>query len=411
MPPCNAQVALRLQTIVRRCANRLALRLMPGISQRRFDSTIRGPSADALEILTENSDDIVTTWLREVRALGLPLTEFMPAASLNFAQLAKCLRQIAYPAFREQFQQLGGVLAQRGVRLDLAVAALNRLFEICLPCLIQDLPERATPILALTRLHGLINLLIVSGYTGQWTAGKRTLVIASRSEADDRRYGASAYVTRVYEQERRRLSHDLHDEIGHDLIIIKLHLEMIALSNNGRDLEGETRLTEAIALVSHAIDAVRRLVFDLGPAVLEHLGFLPAVKSYIAQFSSRTKINVKLREGYLPVDIPSSHQVAIYRLLQGALSNVLKHASAKNVNISLGSMKDTVLIMVIEDDGVGFDTASRSRRHSFGLTAMRERVEVLGGKMHLQSKPATPMAKVHGTRIEIDLPLPGGMEQ
>jgi signal transduction histidine kinase len=384
---------------------------MPGISQRRFYSTIRGPSAEALEILAANSDDIFATWQREVRALGLPLSEFMPMASLNFAQLADSLRKITYPAFRQRLLQFGEILAQRGVRLDLAVAALNRLFEICLPCLIQDLPERASPILALARLHALVDLLIVSGYTGQWAAGKKTLVEASLTEAEDRRYGASAYVTRVYEQERRRLSHDLHDEIGHDLIIIKLHLEMIALSNNGRDLEGETRLTEAIALVSHAIDAVRRLVFDLGPAVLEHLGFLPAVKSYIHQFSSRTKINVKLKEGYLPVDIPSSHQVAIYRLLQGALSNVLKHASAKNVNISLGSMKDIVLIMVVEDDGVGFDTTSRSRRHSFGLTAMRERVEVLGGKMHLQSKPATPMAKVHGTRIEIDLPLPGGVEQ
>ena len=384
---------------------------MPGISQRRFYSTIRRPAADALEILVENSDDIFATWQREVRALGLPLGEFMPAASLNFAQLAENLRKVTYPAFRQRLLHFGETLAQRGVRLDIAVAALNRLFEICLPCLIQDLPERAGPILALARLHALVNLLIVSGYTGQWAAGKKTLVEASLSEAEDRRYGASAYVTRVYEQERRRLSHDLHDEIGHDLIIIKLHLEMIALSQNGKDLEAENRLTEAIALVSHAIDAVRRLVFDLGPAVLEHLGFLPAVKSYISQFSARTKINVKLREGYLPVDIPSSHQVAIYRLLQGALSNVLKHASAKNVNISLGSMKDIVLIMVIEDDGVGFDTASRSRRHSFGLTAMRERVEVLGGKMHLQSKPATPMAKVHGTRIEIDLPLPGGVER
>jgi signal transduction histidine kinase len=384
---------------------------MPGISQRRFYSTIRRPAADALEILAENSDDIFATWQREVRALGLPLGEFMPASSLNFAQLAENLRKVTYPAFRQRLLHFGETLAQRGVRLDIAVAALNRLFEICLACLIQDLPERATPILSLARLHALVNLLIVSGYTGQWAAGKKTLVEASLSEAEDRRYGASAYVTRVYEQERRRLSHDLHDEIGHDLIIIKLHLEMIALSHDGKDLEAETRLTEAIALVSHAIDAVRRLVFDLGPAVLEHLGFLPAVKSYISQFSERTKIHVKLREGYLPVDIPSSHQVAIYRLLQGALSNVLKHASAKNVNISLGSMKDIVLIMVIEDDGVGFDTASRSRRHSFGLTAMRERVEVLGGKMHLQSKPATPMAKVHGTRIEIDLPLPGGVEQ
>jgi len=384
---------------------------MPGISQRRFYSTIRRPSAEALEILAANSDDIFATWQREVRALGLPLNEFMPATAMNFAQLADKLRKITYPAFRQRLLQFGELLAQRGVRLDIAAAALNRLYEICLPCLIQDLPERATPILALARLHALVHLLIVSGYTGQWAAGKKTLVEASLSEAEDRRYGASAYVTRVYEQERRRLSHDLHDEIGHDLIIIKLHLEMIALSNNGKDLEGETRLTEAIALVSHAIDAVRRLVFDLGPAVLEHLGFLPAVKSYISQFSARTKINVRLREGYLPVDIPTSHQVAIYRLLQGALSNVLKHASAKNVNISLGSMKDIVLIMVIEDDGVGFDPTSRSRRHSFGLTAMRERVEVLGGKMHLQSKPATPLAKNHGTRIEIDLPLPGGVGQ
>jgi signal transduction histidine kinase len=384
---------------------------MPGISQRRFYSTIRRPAADALEILAANSDDIFATWQREVRALGLLLGEFLPAASLNFARLAENLRKVTYPAFRQRLLNFGETLAQRGVRLDIAVAALNRLYEICLPCLIQDLPERASPILALARLHALVNLLIVSGYTGQWASGKKTLVEASLSEAEDRRYGASAYVTRVYEQERRRLSHDLHDEIGHDLIIIKLHLEMIALSHDGKDLEAENRLTEAIALVSHAIDAVRRLVFDLGPAVLEHLGFLPAVKSYISQFSARTKINVKLREGYLPVDIPSSHQVAIYRLLQGALSNVLKHASAKNVNISLGSMKDIVLIMVIEDDGIGFDTASRSRRHSFGLTAMRERVEVLGGKMHLQSKPATPMAKVHGTRIEIDLPLPGGVEQ
>ena len=240
---------------------------MPGISQRRFYSTIRRPSAEALEILAANSDDIFATWQREVRALGLPLNEFMPATALNFARLAENLRKITYPAFRQQLLHFGEMLAQRGVRLDIGAAALNRLYEICLPALIQDLPERATPILALARLHALVHLLIVSGYTGQWAAGKKNLVEASLSEAEDRRYGASAYVTRVYEQERRRLSHDLHDEIGHDLIIIKLHLEMIALSNNSKDLEGETRLTEAIALVSHAIDAVRRLVFDLGPAV------------------------------------------------------------------------------------------------------------------------------------------------
>jgi signal transduction histidine kinase len=256
-----------------------------------------------------------------------------------------------------------------------------------------------------------VGLLIVSGYTGQWPAGKKTLVEASLSEGEDRRHEASAYVTRIYEQERRRFSHDLHDEVGHDLILLKLYLEMIALNPRDKSPEGlQSRLTEAIALVSHAIDGVRRLVLDLGPAVFEDLGFLPAVRSYVSQFSARTKINVTLREGYLPEEIPSSHQVALYRLMQGALSNVLKHASAKNVKVSLGSMKDSVLIMVIEDDGVGFDVKTKPRYPSFGLTAMRERVEVLGGRIHLQSKVVGSAAKTHGTRIEIDLPLPGGDE-
>jgi len=234
-------------------------------------------------------------------------------------------------------------------------------------------------------------------------------VEASLSEAEDQRHGASAYVTRIYEQERRRLSQDLHDEVGHDLMLLKLYLEMIAMDSSAEDMASiQARIAEAIALVSHAIDSVRRLVLDLGPAVFEDLGFVPAVRSYISQFSARSKINVTLKEGYVPAEVPSSHQVALYRLLQGALSNVLKHARAKNVKVSLGSMKDSVLIMVIEDDGVGFDPRARPGGRSFGLTAMRERVEVLGGKIHLESKLASPTAKVHGTRIEIDLPLPGG---
>jgi signal transduction histidine kinase len=385
---------------------------MPGISQRRFYSTIRGPSAEALEALAPHSDNIFAIWRREAHALGLELHGVVEETSLDFAQLADQLRKCHYPAFRQRLQHFGERLAQQGVRIDRAIAALNRLLEISLPNLIQDAPKRATPVLALARLHALVSLLVVSGYTGQWAAGKKTLVEASLAEDEDRRHEMSAYVTRIYEQERRRLSQDLHDEIGHNLILIKLYLEMIALEPNGKKLEDiQPRVAEAIALVSHSIDAIRRLVFDLGPAVLEDLGFLAAVRSYISQFAARTRINVTLQEGYMPKDIPMTHQVAVYRLMQGALSNVLKHASAKNVKVSLGSMKESVLIMVVQDDGVGFDAAARPGRRSFGLTAMRERVEVLGGKLHVQSKPASPMAKPHGTRIEVDLPLPGGEEK
>jgi len=249
----------------------------------------------------------------------------------------------------------------------------------------------------------------VSGYTGQWAAGQRTLVEASLAENEDRRHGTSAHVTRIYEQERRRFSQDLHDEVGHDLILIKLYLEMIAMEHKKKKLEDvQPRIAEAIALVSGTIDAVRRLVHDLGPAIFEDLGFIPAIKSYFSQFSARAGVQVTLQEGYLPEEIPMSHRVALYRVMQGALSNVLKHASAKNVTVSLGSRKGSVLIMVVDDDGVGFDTKAKMGSRSFGLTAMQERVEVLGGKFHVRSRPAAPRVKLHGTRIEVDLPLPGG---
>jgi signal transduction histidine kinase len=253
---------------------------------------------------------------------------------------------------------------------------------------------------------------LVAAYVEQPKAGKTTLMEASLSEAEHRVHGASAYVTKIYERERRRLSHDLHDEIGHDLILIKLYLEMIAMDlRRPNPPEIEPRLNEAIGLVSHSIDAVRRLVLDLGPAVFDELGFIPAVKSYAAQFSARTKVNVTVQEGYLPENVPLTHQVALYRLLQGALSNVLKHAQAKNVRISLGCVKHSVLIMVVEDDGVGFDPAIRPGRRSFGLTAMRERVEVLGGRIQVQSHRANFSGKKHGTRIEVELPLPGREEK
>ena len=380
---------------------------MPGISQRRFYSVIRGPASEALELLKPYSSEIAGLWLREMRTLPSP-EEYLPGGeSLDLGRLAKALRLSTYATFRQEIQAFGEKLAQDAVRLDRAVGILNRLFEICLSCLTRAAPNRVTGVLALARLHAIVALLVISGYTGQWAAGKKTLVEATLDEDEDRRHGASAYVTRIYEQERRRLSQDLHDEVGHDLILLKLYLEMIELDNT-KEERVQPRLSEAIALVSHAIDSVRRLVLDLGPAIFEDLGFLPAVRSYVSQFSARTKINVTVSEGYMPEEVPSSHQVALYRLLQGALSNVLKHASAKNVKVSLGSMKQAVLIMVIEDDGIGFDTAAKVGRRSFGLTAMRERVEVLGGRFHVQSKPISPATTAHGTKIEVDLPLPGG---
>lgn len=373
---------------------------MPGISQKRFHSTIKGPAAEALETLAPHQETVLHAWNAALREIGISLDD-VSARKIDFTSLAADLRASNFRSFRDRVHSLSRRLTDHGIRLEKASAALNRLFEISLPYL-----DSPTAVLGLARLHALVSILLAANSTGDLSTGQPTLIEASLTEAEHRYRGGTAYVTRIYESERRMLSHDLHDEVGHDLILIKLYLEMINMALRGRELpEIKPRLSEAITLVSHAIDSIRRLVLDLGPAVFEELGFLPAVKSYAAQFSSRTGVNVTVHEGYLPENVPQTHQVALYRLMQGALSNVLKHARAKNVRVSLGSMKDSVLIMVIEDDGVGFDTAQRPGRRSFGLTAMRERVEVLGGRIHVESKRAGASSKKHGTRIEVDLPL------
>lgn len=382
----------------------VVLAFMIGVHQRRFYASIRDPSSKALELLAPRAGFILSMWRQEVRSLGLKPGSLLPGKRYGFAQLAKDLRESEYPLFQYRLLRFGEDLAKEGVKLPDAVAAFNRLLEILLSSLTQSVPENSAFLVALAGLHSLALALVLSGYTGLAPSGLNVLPEENLAEGESRRPEMSRLM-RLYEQERRRLSRDLHDQIGHDLVLIKLYLEMIAMEHNRKKFDKvQPRIAEAIALVSQAIDAVRRLIFDLGPAVFDDLGFIPAMQSYASQFSARSKIRVTLEAGRLPKDIPTSYQVTLYRLLQGALSNVLKHASAKNVRVSLESGNRSMIIMVIEDDGVGFDT--RARANSFGLTVMRERVEALGGTIEVESKPARAMARRHGTTIRVGLPLP-----
>jgi signal transduction histidine kinase len=246
--------------------------------------------------------------------------------------------------------------------------------------------------------------MVMAGYSARWESSRLHL---SHRLVDARRrlHGASAYVTQVYEMERRRLSHDLHDEIGHDLVLLKLYLEVVLRDR----LEGEpltSKIEQSLAVVQHALDSARRLVLDLGPPIFDELGFMGAMRSYARQFGQRTGLEVEFRAGPLPEEIPMSHQIALYRVLQGALGNVFKHAKAKQVNVILGRVRNGELFLVVEDDGVGFDMNLRRKEASVGLIAMRERVEVLSGTFRIDSTQRGTVKRKHGTRVEIGLPLP-----
>jgi two-component system NarL family sensor kinase len=267
-------------------------------------------------------------------------------------------------------------------------------------------PEKVTWTKAFARWASIYQFLLLTGYA-QHGAIERQKLEERISQAERRLQDFSVELGEAYEKERRHLAQDLHDEIGHDLIVLKLYTEVIALDLKKNDTSQLRRkLKESVTLIKHALKSVRSLTFDLGPAIWNEQGFVPAVRLYARQFTDRTGIKVRLNAARMQVPLPAHCETALYKVLQGALSNVVAHADAHNVNITLANGVDSVA-MKIEDDGRGFNVVRKLDvpRQSYGLRAMRERIELLGGAIDFASHPARLRAECRGTTIEAHLPL------
>jgi signal transduction histidine kinase len=193
------------------------------------------------------------------------------------------------------------------------------------------------------------------------------------------------------ETERRRLARELHDETGQALASILLGLKALE-----RDV-GEEPLALIRRLVDSALGNVRRLTVELRPPALDDFGLEAALErlaSVIGEQSSFTvDVNVALPAGL----VPPEHETAIYRIVQEALTNVVKHASAEHVSIVVASSEKAVRA-VVEDDGVGF-ARDQVREHALGLVGMRERAQLLGGRLEVESSPGA------GTTVVVELPI------
>lgn len=234
------------------------------------------------------------------------------------------------------------------------------------------------------------------------------------------------HMLHVEEMERRRISRELHDEAGQSLLCIRLQMELLEQSLPDSEFATKEKLREARDLTERTILEMRRLISALSPAVLEQLGLGAALRQLIARFQRLHPIEVKLalsRLGGLPQQI----EVIVYRLVQECFNNIGKHSGAGQVNISVGSA-DGMLRLNVEDDGVGFKIEEAfARRESFGLSGMRERVTLLGGRFQIRSFPRSePVSVSHsekdgalkipsrksgrikkdrGTKISIELPI------
>jgi signal transduction histidine kinase len=365
------------------------------------------PAKQALNALLPHLPRVTRKWKKALRTLSLTPEARRMLGGLDLKHGFERFPGMTYGGLRNGLKQLSAELAAAGIESEQALGAFYLLLDECLPYF-----EHADgSSIAVPRLAGVVAGMMVAGYSARWESSR--LFLSHRLvDAQRRLLGASAYVTQVYEIERTKLAHDLHDDIGHDLMLLKLYLEVLL-----RDLHSmeprvfspdvlRPKVVQTLDVVQHAIDSARRLVLDLGPPIFDELGFLPAIQSYAHQFGERTGLEVDFRAGPLPDEIPMSHQVALYRVVQGALGNVFKHAHASHVLVTLGRVRNGELFMVVEDNGTGFDMTAPRKEASVGLIAMRERIEVLGGTFRIESSLAGTLQRKHRTRIEVGLPLP-----
>src|SRR5215831_19470132 len=193
------------------------------------------------------------------------------------------------------------------------------------------------------------------------------------------------------EVERRRLARELHDETGQALTSILLGLRALEDANTGIDVD------ELRELVVATLQDVRRLAVQLRPKALDDFGLGPALERLVQTFSESSGIRVDLEARLGPERLPGEVETTVYRIVQEALTNVVKHAEAKNVSILLVRRHD-VVTTVVEDDGIGFETGA-ARGDSLGLAGIRERVELHDGRLTIESAPGA------GTTLRVEVPL------
>jgi signal transduction histidine kinase len=205
----------------------------------------------------------------------------------------------------------------------------------------------------------------------------------------------SAHLLRVQDEERKRISRELHDETGQALMVIRLYLGMMETGTTARGARAKIR--ETVEVVDRTIEGIRRIIGKLSPLVLQELGLVAAVRKEAKHLAKTTGVKTRVLISEDVGRLAPGAEQAIYRVVQEALHNVAKHAQARNVTVQI-MREDDLVQVVVEDDGIGIQGRSNSRNQSFGLAGMKERIAVLGGVSRVTS------AKGKGTRIEITVP-------
>lgn len=233
------------------------------------------------------------------------------------------------------------------------------------------------------------------------TERRRSLAALQESEARlqvlaEQLRELSAHLETVREEEKARIAREVHDELGQMLTVLKLETSMCELAYADLDPGLRDRLNSMKRLIAQLFQLVRDVATALRPPILD-AGIASAIEWQARRFEARTQIPCLVQVPDNLPSLPDATAIGLFRILQESLTNVMRHAQAHTVELSL-TLSHGVLCMRIADDGKGFDLRAE-RPASFGLVGMRERVLIMGGQLHLDTLPG------EGTTLRIHIPL------
>lgn len=298
--------------------------------------------------------------------LGRSILEFLePAAQRAVTDaIAQALQQVgAVNTVRQALHCLDGST----LRVEIAVAAFEHPAHAAAQLVITDLTLHETSLEQLLRSGDALRRL-------------------SGSLIDAR------------EEERRRISRELHDELGQRLSALKMGLMGLSAELHGR--ASQKQLDAMLGTLDGSVAAMRRIAANLRPLMLDDLGLNAAIEWLARESAHRLGLGLELSVTLDESEPPADHRMAtaLYRMVQEALNNIGKHANAQRVWIDLHRLGEE-LQLTVEDDGLGFPSPMPSRENAFGLLGMSERASLLGGQLLLDNGPAG------GARVRVFLPL------
>ena len=209
----------------------------------------------------------------------------------------------------------------------------------------------------------------------------------------------AANVVEAREEERRRIARELHDELGQRLTALKMEISSLRASSPAGD--GDAHVGSMLEMVDSTVSALRRIATDLRPLMLDDLGLNAAIEWLARDAARRMEMEVTVQLGSEDPPLAPGADIALYRMVQEALTNVARHAQATDVRIELRQHGDE-LVLTVQDNGRGFPERSMRQEGRFGLLGIRERALMLGGRLEVDNPGGG------GGRITVHLPLKPG---